>query len=101
MDPVPLKTPHGGIYPMKKLLVSILALGIATTGALAQDAAAPAAAPDLATIDADKSGDVSFAEAQLVWVDLTADAFAAADADASGALSQAEFDAYVATLPAA
>jgi hypothetical protein len=85
---------------MKKILVSILALGIATTGAMAQDAAAPAA-PDLATIDADKSGDVSFAEAQLVWVDLTADAFAAADSDASGALSQTEFDAYVATLPAA
>ena len=85
---------------MKKILVSILALGIATTGAMAQDAAAPAAAPDFATIDADKSGDVSFAEAQLVWVDLTADAFTAADADASGALSQAEFDAYVAAQPA-
>jgi hypothetical protein len=83
---------------MKKILVSILALGIATTGAMAQDAAAPAA--DFVTIDADKSGDVSFAEAQLVWVDLTADAFTAADADASGALSQAEFDAYVAAQPA-
>ena len=81
---------------MKKILVSILALGIATSGAMAQ-----AAAPDLVTADADKSGDVSFAEAQLIWADLTADAFAAADADASGALSQAEFDAYVATLPAA
>ena len=81
---------------MKKILVSILALGLATSGAMAQ-----AAAPDLVTADADKSGDVSFAEAQLVWADLTADAFAAADADASGALSQAEFDAYVATLPAA
>ena len=81
---------------MKKILVSILALGIATSGAMAQTAA-----PDLVTAVADKSGDVSFAEAQLIWVDLTADAFAAADADASGALSQAEFDAYVATLPAA
>lgn len=86
---------------MKKILVSILALGIATTGALAQDAATTAAAPDFATIDADKSGDVSFAEAQLVWADLTADAFKAADTDASGALSQAELDAYVATLPVA
>lgn len=85
---------------MKKILVSILALGIATTGAMAQDAAAPAAAPDFATVDADKSGDVSFAEAQLVWADLTADAFTAADADASGALSQAEFDAHVAAQPA-
>ena len=82
---------------MKKILVSILALGLATSGAMAQ----MAAAPDLVTADADKSGDVSFAEAQLIWADLTADAFAAADADASGALSQAEFDAYVATLPAA
>lgn len=81
---------------MKTLLVSVLALGLATSGAFAQTAA-----PDLATVDADKSGDVSFAEAQLVWIDLTADAFTAADADASGALSQAEFDAHVATLPAA
>lgn len=81
---------------MKKLIVSVLALGLATSGVMAQ-----AAAPDLATADADKSGDVSFAEAQLVWPDLTAEAFAAADTDASGALSQAEFDAHVATLPAA
>lgn len=85
---------------MKKLLVSVLALGIATTGVLAQDAMAPAA-PDFTTIDADKSGDVSFAEAQLVWIDLTEDAFKTADADASGALSQAELDAYLATLAAA
>lgn len=84
---------------MKTILVSVLALGLATTGAMAQDASP--AAPDFATIDADKSGDVSFAEAQLVWIDLTEDAFKSADADASGALSQAEYDAYVATLPAA
>jgi hypothetical protein len=84
---------------MKKLLVSVLALGIATTGALAQDAIAPVA-PDFATIDADKSGDVSFAEAQLIWIDLTEDAFKTADVDASGALSQAELEAYLATLPA-
>ena len=81
---------------MKKILVSVLALGLATSGVMAQ-----AAAPDLVTADADKSGDVSFAEAQLVWADLTAEAFAAADTDASGALSQAVFDAHVATLPAA
>ena len=85
---------------MKTILASVLALGLAATGAMAQDAMAPVA-PDFVTIDADKSGDVSFAEAQLVWIDLTEDAFKAADADASGALSQAEFDAYVATLPAA
>lgn len=82
---------------MKKILVSVLALGLATSGVMAQ----AAATPDLTTADADKSGDVSFAEAQLIWVDLTAEAFTAADTDASGALSQAEFDAYVATLPAA
>ena len=80
---------------MKKILVSILALGIATTAAMAQTAA-----PDFAATDADKSGDVSFAEAQLVWPDLTADAFTAADTDTSGALSQAEFDAHVAAQPA-
>jgi hypothetical protein len=85
---------------MKKIIVSILALGLSTAGVLAQDAAAPAA-PDFATIDADKSGDVSFAEAQTAWPDLTEDAFKAADTDTSGALSQTELDAYVATLPAA
>lgn len=82
---------------MKTILVSVLALGLATSGVMAQ----AAAAPDLVTADADKSGDVSFAEAQLIWPDLTAEAFAAADTDASGALNQAEFDAHVATLPAA
>lgn len=80
---------------MKKILVSVLALGLATSGVMAQ-----AAAPDLATADADQSGDVSFAEAQVVWPDLTQEAFTAADTDGNGSLSQAEFDAYVATLPA-
>ena len=83
---------------MKKIIVSILALGLSTAGVLAQDAAP--AAPDFATIDADKSGDVSFAEAQTAWPDLTEDAFKAADTDTSGALSQTELDAYLATLPA-
>jgi hypothetical protein len=81
---------------MKTILVSVLALGLATTGVMAQGTV-----PDLMTADADKSGDVSFAEAQLIWPDLTADAFTTADADGSGALSQAEFDAHVATLPKA
>jgi hypothetical protein len=83
---------------MKTILVSILALGLSTAGAFAQ-AAAPAA-PDFATIDADKSGDISFAEAQTAWPDLTEDAFKAADTDTSGALSQAELDAWLATQPA-
>lgn len=79
---------------MKKILVSVLALGLATS------AMAQTAAPDFAAADADKSGDISLAEAQVVWPDLTADAFTAADTDASGALSQEEFDAHVAAQPA-
>ena len=83
---------------MKKILVSILALGLSTAGVMAQDAAP--AAPDFATIDVDKSGDLSFAEVQTAWPDLTEDAFKGADSDASGALSEAELTAYLATRPA-
>ena len=58
---------------MKKLLVSVLVLGLgASTAALAQ------AATDFATVDADGSGDVSLTEAQTVWAELTPEAYAAA-----------------------
>jgi len=85
---------------MKTFLVSALALGLVTTGAMAQDAMSPTA-PDFVTVDADKSGDVSLSEAQLVWPNLTAEAYAAADTDSSGSLSQAELEAYLAAQPAA
>lgn len=75
---------------MKKLAIILAAAGI-STAAFAQGAMV-----DLATIDTDKSGDVSYVEAQVIWPDLTEEAFKAADVDGSGALSLEE----VSTLPA-
>lgn len=75
---------------MKKLI-------IAMTGALLSTAAfAQGAVVDIATVDTDKSGEVSLVEAQVVWPDLTEEAFKAADKDASGGLNAEE----LATLPA-
>ena len=79
---------------MKKLLVSILVLGF-STAAMAQ------AVTDFAAVDVDASGDVTLTEAQVVWPGLTEDAYAAADGDQSGSLSQAEYEAYLAANPAA
>jgi hypothetical protein len=79
---------------MKKLLVSIVALGF-TTAAMAQ------AVTDFAAVDIDASGDVSLTDAQVVWPALTEDAYKAADIDQSGSLSQEEYDAYLAANPPA
>ncbi len=79
---------------MKKILITLAAIGLSTA------AFAQAAAPDYATADADKSGDVSLAEAQVIWPALTQEQFTAADTDGNGSLSQAEFEAYAATAPA-
>jgi hypothetical protein len=75
---------------MKKIIISLVALSFSTA------AFAQAAAPDFAGADADKSGGVSWTEAQVLWPDLTEDQYKAADADTSGELSAEEF----ATLPA-
>ncbi|MGV3490879.1 MAG: hypothetical protein ACO1OG_06100 [Devosia sp.] len=79
---------------MKKLLITVAAIGLSSA------AFAQTAAPTFATVDADASGGVSLAEAQVAWPELTQEAFAAADTSADGQLDQAEFDAWVATLPA-
>lgn len=79
---------------MKKLLVSIVALGF-STAVMAQ------AATDFASVDTDTSGDISLTEAQVVWPDMTEEAYNAADADQSGSLSQEEYDAYLAANPPA
>lgn len=81
---------------MKKTLITLAAFGLLTGAAFAQ-----AAAPTFAAADADTSGDVTLAEAQVVWPALTQEAFDAADGDKSGTLNQAEFDAYAAAAPAA
>jgi len=80
---------------MKKLLVTVLVLGLGSSAALAQ------AASDFATVDADASGDVTITEAQTVWADLTPEAFTAADANADGKVDQAEYDAFLAANPPA
>ena len=79
---------------MKKIVLSSLVVLGLSTAAFAQ-----AAAPDFATIDADASGGVSLAEAQVALPDLTEEAFTAADLDANGELSAEEF-ATVAAAPA-
>jgi hypothetical protein len=80
---------------MKKLFITLAAIGM-SSAAFAQ----MAAAPTFASVDADTSGGVTLAEAQAVWPELTQEAFTAADTSADGQLDQAEFDTYVATLPA-
>lgn len=79
---------------MKKIIVSsLIVLGL-STAAFAQ------AATDFVSVDADVSGGVSLTEAQVALPDLTEEAFAAADVDASGELSAEEFDALVAASAA-
>ena len=75
---------------MKKIILSSLVVLGLSSAAFAQ------AATDFATIDADSSGGVTLAEAQVGWPDLTEDAFKVADADANGELSNEEYDALVA-----
>lgn len=81
---------------MKKLLVPALVLGLGySTAALAQ------LATDFAAVDVDASGEVSLTEAQTVWIDLTAEAYAAADANGDGVVDQAEYEAFLAANPPA
>jgi hypothetical protein len=81
---------------MKKLLVSVLVLGLgASTAAMAQ------AATDFATVDADASGDVTLTEAQAVWATLTQEVYAAADTNGDAKVDQAEYDAFLAANPPA
>ena len=79
---------------MKKLLITVAVIGLSSA------AFAQAAAVTFASVDADTSGGVSLAEAQVAWPDLTQEAFDGADTSKDGSLDQAEFDAYVATIPA-
>ncbi len=79
---------------MKKLLVSILAIGFASA-AMAQ------VATDFVAVDADASGDVSLTEAQVVWATLTEEAFKAVDTNADGKVDQAEYEVYLAANPVA
>lgn len=76
---------------MKKIVLSSLVLLGLSSAAMAQ------AATDFVSVDTDVNGGISLAEAQLAWPDLTAEAFAAADADGNGELSSEEYDALLTT----
>jgi hypothetical protein len=78
---------------MKKIIALAAGFALLSTAAFAQ------VASDFATVDADASGDVSITEANTLWPDLTAEAYAAADTDADGKVSQAEFEAYLTANP--
>ena len=78
-----------------------IVIGIASLGLMAGSALAQTTPPSFATADSDTSASVSLAEAQAIWPEITQEAFTAADTNMDGALDQAEFDAYVASLPAA
>jgi len=67
---------------MKKFVLSSLILAGLTTGAFAQS--------NFADVDADTNGELSFAELQVAWPDLSQAEFTTADADASGGLSTTE-----------
>ena len=81
---------------MKKMLVSALVvLGLSTSLAFAQTPTS------FADVDSDGNGELSYAELQLVWSDLTQQEFDAADADGSGGLSPDELNTLQpAALPA-
>lgn len=79
---------------MKKIVLSTLVVLGLSSAAFAQ------AATDFATVDADASGGVTLAEAQVAWPELTEEAFTAADIDANGELSAEEYVTIAAPAPA-
>ncbi|WP_186400770.1 hypothetical protein [Stappia sp. P2PMeth1] len=68
---------------MKKLLIAVAALTFSGS-AYAQDTS-------FASADLDQSGDLTFSEVIAVLPNVTEEAFAAADADGNGVLSEAEY----------
>ena len=72
---------------MKNLTLSTLAiLGLSSTLAFAQTPTS------FADVDTDASGELSFAELQVAWPDLTQAEFDGADTDASGGLTAEELN---------
>lgn len=78
-----------------------IVIGIAALGLMAGSAWAQTPPPSFATADSDASGSVSLAEAMAIWPEITQDAFTEADTNMDGEFDQAEYDTYVASLPAA
>ena len=80
---------------MHRFALSLAVLAVSAGAALAQTPTS------FADVDTDASGELSFAELQLVWTDLQQAEFDAADADASGGLSADELNTLQpAALPA-
>ena len=71
---------------MHKIALILAALGLATTAAIAQTPTS------FAEVDTDGSGELSFAELQAVWPDLTQAEFDTADIDAGGGLNADELN---------
>lgn len=71
---------------MNKIALGLAALTLFAAPAMAQ------APLNFADVDTDLSGELSLAELQAVWPDLTAEAFAAADIDGNGSLSADELN---------
>lgn len=80
---------------MQKLALSLAVIGFTATAALAQT---PTSFVD---VDTDGNGELSFAELQVIWTDLTQEEFDSADADGTGGLTPDELNTLQpATLPA-
>lgn len=80
---------------MHKIALSLAVLGLSATAAFAQTPTS------FADVDTDANGELSFAELQLAWPDLTQAEFDAADADTSGGLVPDELNTLQpAALPA-
>ena len=71
---------------MHKIALTLAAFGLATTAAFAQTPTT------FADVDTDASGELSFAELQVVWPDLTQAEFDTADADGSVGLGVDELN---------
>lgn len=80
---------------MRKIALGLAVLGLSAGVAFAQTPT------NFADVDTDGNGELSFAELQAVWPDLTQDEFDAADVDGSGGLSVNELNTLQpAALPA-
>jgi hypothetical protein len=71
---------------MHKIVLGLAALGLTTGMAFAQTPMT------FADVDTDANGELSLAELQVVWPDLTQEEFTAADIDTSGGLSVDELN---------
>ena len=71
---------------MHKIALTLAALGLATIAAVAQTPTT------FADVDTDVSGELSYAELQVVWPDLAQAEFDAADSDTSAGLNVDELN---------